>query len=57
MSTPKLMELVDPQTGRMVCPVCGSEHYAAIKPQSGGHFYGGAWQCVNGCKSQKEENR
>ena len=50
MSTPKIMKLVDPYTGRMICRVCGSEHYASIKPQSGGRFYRGTWQCVNGCK-------
>jgi hypothetical protein len=56
MSSPKVMELVDSHTGRMVCPVCGSEHYARIKPQSGGRFYRGSWHCVNGCTIQKPES-
>jgi hypothetical protein len=41
MSTPKVMKLVYPYTGRMICQVCGSEHYPSIKPQSGGRFYRG----------------
>ncbi len=45
------MKLDDPcYKGRMVCRVCGSEHYASIRPMSGGKFYRGSWQCVNGCK-------
>jgi hypothetical protein len=48
----KVMKLVEPHTGRMVCQVCGSEHYASIKPQSGGKFYRGSWKCVNGCKKE-----
>jgi hypothetical protein len=36
MSTPKVMKLVDPHTGRMVCRVCAAEHYANIKPGRSG---------------------
>jgi hypothetical protein len=50
MGKRKVMKLVDPQTGRMVCRVCGAEHWANIKPNSGGHYYRGSWQCVYGCK-------
>jgi hypothetical protein len=39
MSTPKVMELVDAHTGRMICTVSASEHFANIKPQSGGKLY------------------
>jgi hypothetical protein len=39
------MKLIDPSTGLMKCAVCGSTHWANIKPQSGGRFYRGAWQC------------
>jgi hypothetical protein len=39
------MKLIDPSTGLMECAVCGSTHWANIKPQSGGRYYRGAWQC------------
>jgi hypothetical protein len=41
----KPMKLIDPPSGLMECAVCGSRHSANIKPQSGGRFYRGAWQC------------
>jgi hypothetical protein len=44
-----IMKLVDPYTGLMECPVCGSVHQAMIKPASGGIFYRGAWMCINEC--------
>ncbi len=50
MATKKVMRLVDPYTGRMECKVCGNWHIAQIKPQSGGHYYRGSWQCRFGCK-------
>ena len=50
MGTPKVMKLVNPSTGEMACKVCGARHFANIKPDSGGKFYRGAWQCQNGCK-------
>jgi hypothetical protein len=43
----KAMKLVDRYTGKMECKFCGSEHYASIKPQSGGLYYRGSWQCCN----------
>ena len=46
----KVMKLVNPYTGEMECKVCGSTHWANIKPMSGGRYYRGSWQCVNGCK-------
>jgi hypothetical protein len=39
------MKLIDPNTGLMECGVCGSRHFANIKPHSGGRFYRAAWQC------------
>ncbi|MFT3916570.1 MAG: hypothetical protein QM704_21570 [Anaeromyxobacteraceae bacterium] len=45
----KVMKLMDDQTNRMECKVCGSVHYPMIRPRSGGRFVRGAWQCVNGC--------
>jgi len=50
MATQKVMELISPYTGQMKCKVCGSKHWASVKPQSGGHFYRGSWQCINRCK-------
>lgn len=50
MGTPKVMRLIDGHTGRMQCKVCGAEHYASIKPMSGGQYYRGSWQCIHGCK-------
>ena len=43
------MKLIDLHTGHMQCRVCGSEHYASVKPGSGGKFHRGSWQCVNKC--------
>lgn len=39
------MKLIDPHTGLMECAVCGSQHYASIKPRSGGRYHKGSWQC------------
>jgi len=50
MSTPKAMKLVCSSTGEMVCKVCGSVHFANIKPASNGNYYPGSWQCVYGCQ-------
>lgn len=55
MRTPKVMELIDPHTGKMRCKVCGAVHYANIKPGSGGRYYRGSWQCVNSCKLPTHE--
>jgi hypothetical protein len=41
------MKLINAHTGLMECTVCGSRHCANIKPQSGGRFYRGAWQCLS----------
>jgi hypothetical protein len=46
----KVMKLVNPYTGEMVCKVCGSQHFASIKPSCNGHYYRGSWQCINHCK-------
>ena len=46
----KVMKLIDAETGKMECKVCGSIHLANVKPGSGGKFYRGAWQCPQGCR-------
>jgi uncharacterized membrane protein YdbT with pleckstrin-like domain len=51
----KAMRLLNLNTGLMVCKVCGSEHYASIKPDSGGRYYRGVWQCLNGCNSKSQK--
>jgi hypothetical protein len=43
----KVMKLINPYTGEMQCSVCGSQHFANIKSQSGGRFYRGSWHCSN----------
>ena len=50
----KVMRLVDPVNGLMVCKVCGAKHWASL--QSGidradgvTNYYRGSWQCQNGC--------
>jgi hypothetical protein len=43
----KVMKLINPDTGHMVCRVCGVAHYAN---RAGGRFRPGSWQCRNGCK-------
>ena len=49
----KVMKLIDPLTGLMKCKVCEHEAYADIKPDSGGKYHRGSWQCQNGCKFEK----
>jgi hypothetical protein len=48
--TKKVMKLISPYTGEMECKVCGSVHFANIKPRSNGKYYYGFWQCINKCK-------
>jgi len=48
--TKKVMRLLDPNTGLMECKICGARHWANIKPDSGGKYYRGSWQCQNGCR-------
>ena len=50
----KVMRLIDPQTGRMECKVCGSVHYPLMK--GGGRFPRGSWQCLNRCKPPRTKN-
>jgi hypothetical protein len=44
------MRLIDASTGQMECRVCGSQHFANIRPASGGNYYRGSWRCLNGCR-------
>jgi len=39
------MKLIDPNTGKMECRVCGSIHWANLK--RGGGYHRGAWQCCD----------
>jgi hypothetical protein len=52
--TAKVMRLLDPHTGLMECQVCGLRHFASIKPDSGGQYYRGSWQCHHGCKLEDQ---
>ena len=52
--TKKVMKLINISTGEMECKVCGARHFACIRPDSGGKFYRGSWQCPNGCKVEVE---
>ena len=45
----KVMKLIDETTNLMECKVCGSRHFAQVRPNSKGKFYRGNWQCQNGC--------
>lgn len=55
MTSRKVMQLLDPSTGLMECKVCGSRHFANIKPDSGGKYYRGSWQCQHGCMPDVDE--
>lgn len=46
----KVMKLIEPSSGLMICKVCGAWHYASIRPGSNGRFYRGSWQCRYDCK-------
>ena len=52
--TKKVMKLLEPRSGMMECKVCGNRHWANIRPDSGGHYYRGSWQCENGCKLEPD---
>lgn len=53
----KLGKLVNPYTGEMKCKICDGIWVAKIRPNSGGKFYRGNWQCPFGCKFEpKEQN-
>ena len=43
------MKLLNRETGLMEYGICGYRHLASIRPSSGGKYYGGSWQCKNGC--------
>jgi hypothetical protein len=53
--TKKVMKLIDPYKGLLQCKVCGQLVFGMIKPDSGGHFYRGTWQCPNGCRLEEIE--
>lgn len=44
------MKLLDRKTGLMACRVCKFQHYANVRPRSGGQYYRHAWMCKNGCQ-------
>ena len=50
----KTAKLINPETGLMKCQVCGQEWAANVKPDSGGKYYRGSWQCPKGCKTSKK---
>lgn len=50
------MKLLDPSTGLMECTVCGHRHVANVKPDSGGKFYRGSWQCISGYRNEETTN-
>lgn len=41
------MKLIDQNTGKMECRVCGRIHFANLQP--GGSYFRGSWQCTHGC--------
>jgi hypothetical protein len=43
----RVMKLIDPVSGRMVCRVCGAYHYATRG--LGGRFVQGSQTCRYGC--------
>lgn len=55
MASKKVVKLINPATGEMECKICGSPHFSNIKPQRGGHYYRGSWQCVNKCKLEDKD--
>ncbi|MBA7490762.1 hypothetical protein ES702_01305 [subsurface metagenome] len=51
---PKIVEILDEHNLRFRCKKCGQVWSPIIKPDSGGKFYRGGWQCPNGCKPDKK---
>lgn len=50
------MKLIDANSGLMKCPICGSQHYAALLP-GGRKYIRGSWQCPNGCKPKSQSKQ
>ncbi len=54
---PKIVEILhDGSAGpgaKFRCKVCGQVWWPNIRPDSGGRFYRGSWQCPNGCKPEE----
>ena len=48
MGMPRVMRLIDPQSGCMRCKVCGSEYNAIL--QYDGSYHDGSWHCIFNCK-------
>ena len=51
----KVMKLIDPNSGKMECRVCGSMHWGNLK--GAGLYHRGSWQCLNKCKPPEPGNR
>lgn len=51
----KVMHLIDENTGRMECKVCGSQHYGSIRPDSEGQYFRENYQCANGCNAEVDK--
>ena len=50
---PKIVEILSKNGEAQVsfsCKKCGQTWSPSIKPDSGGKFFRGSWQCPNGCK-------
>ena len=45
----KVMKVLDATSGLMACRVCGTTHFANIRPNCG-RYYRSNWQCQHGCK-------
>lgn len=48
MKTNKVMKLIDPGTGKMVCTICGAVQWAKINNE--GKFNADSWHCQKQCK-------
>lgn len=53
MKTKKVMNLIDPERGEMVCTVCGRVQWPEIKPS--GKYSRESWHCQNGCKLESTD--
>lgn len=52
---PKIVEILDQHSPRFKCKKCGQIWSPNQKPDSGGKFYRGDWQCPNGCKPSQNQ--
>lgn len=48
---PRTVKILDDWRPIFQCRLCHQIWWPSIRPDSGGRFYRGSWQCPNACKA------